>query len=199
MPSARTFTDADIRRVFRVISAKRHKERNKAIFALGIASGARACELASLRVDQVLNSDGEIADEIVLSSEQTKGKRARQLFLGKKARDAVREYLQYRYKVVDLRQISEKNYRTCVPLFATQKAQGFSANSLVGYFSRLMREAGIRGASSHSCRHTFATSLAEKGVSPSVLQKLLGHTQLSVTQKYITVGAHTLRKAVDLI
>lgn len=199
MPSARTFTEADIKKVFRLIAAKRHKERNKAIFALGIASGARACELASIRVDQVLNNDGEIADEVVLSSEQTKGRRARQLYLGGKARDAVKEYLKYRYKVANLREINEKNFRTCVPLFATQKAQGFTANSLVGYFSRLMKEANIRGASSHSCRHFFATSLAEKGVSPSVLQKLLGHTQLSVTQKYITVGAHTLRKAVDLI
>ena len=35
--------------------------------------------------------------------------------------------------------------------------------------------------SSHSLRHTYATRSIEAGVTPVVLQKLMGHTDISIT------------------
>jgi integrase/recombinase XerD len=55
------------------------------------------------------------------------------------------------------------------------------------------------GASSHSGRRTFITTLASKGVSVRVLQSLSGHRCLASTQCYIDVNDDMKRKAVELV
>jgi integrase len=85
------------------------------------------------------------------------------------------------------------------PLFGTQKRKGFTANTLCQHFHYLYKQAGIEGASSHSGRRTFITTLANKGVGVRVLMELAGHRSIAVTQKYIDVNPGMLRKAVELI
>ena len=65
-------------------------------------------------------------------------------------------------------------------------------------FREIYKEAGIRGASSHSGRRTFITNLAAKGISVRVLAALAGHASISTTQRYIDVNDHQLRAAVEL-
>ena len=65
-------------------------------------------------------------------------------------------------------------------------------------FGRVYAEAGIDGASSHSGRRGFITTLAHKGVSPKVLMTLAGHKHLSTTQRYIDVNDELLLEAVEL-
>ncbi len=45
----------------------------------------------------------------------------------------------------------------------------------------LYNEFGIVGISTHSLRHTFGTRCIEAGMNPVVVQKLMGHTDVSVT------------------
>ena len=47
--------------------------------------------------------------------------------------------------------------------------------------SKILDKLGIEHMSSHSLRHTYATSSIEAGVTPVVLQKLMGHTDVSIT------------------
>lgn len=44
---------------------------------------------------------------------------------------------------------------------------------------------GIGHLSPHDMRRTFATNLAEKGISLEKLQRILGHQDIKTTQKYI--------------
>ena len=37
----------------------------------------------------------------------------------------------------------------------------------------------------HMCRHTFCTNIAEEGVDINLIQKLMGHTDVKTTQKYM--------------
>jgi len=85
------------------------------------------------------------------------------------------------------------------PLFKSQKGAAFSSNSATQLFQRLYERAGLIGATSHSGRRTFITSLAQKGVGVRVLASLAGHRNISITQRYIDVNDDMLRKAVDLI
>lgn len=50
-------------------------------------------------------------------------------------------------------------------------------------FQPLLEKAGLanEGFTIHSLRHTFATTLAEKGVHPSTAQKMLGHSDIRMT------------------
>jgi site-specific recombinase XerD len=59
--------------------------------------------------------------------------------------------------------------------------------------------AGIDGASSHSGRRTFATSLSSRGASIRVLMKILGHRNISTTIGYVDASDDMLRRAVELV
>ncbi len=60
MPQASVLSDADIRRVFRVIETTRYAERNRVAFMLSIYAGMRVGEIAALKVSDVINQYGEV-------------------------------------------------------------------------------------------------------------------------------------------
>ena len=78
------------------------------------------------------------------------------------------------------------------------RERGFTPNTAAQHFLTMYRGADIDGASSHSGRRTFITSLANKGVGVRVLMSLAGHQSMSTTQSYIDVNAELMRKAVEL-
>ena len=54
--------------------------------------------------------------------------------------------------------------------------------------------AGVPEVSPHRLRHTFATRLANLGVSVLTIQKLLGHDKLSTTQRYVHIADKTVEQ-----
>lgn len=65
-------------------------------------------------------------------------------------------------------------------------------------FKKRVLAAGLRSELHfHSLRHTFATWLVREGVSIYEIQKLLGHSNIAVTQIYSHVGTAELQKAVE--
>ena len=85
------------------------------------------------------------------------------------------------------------------PLFVSKWGKAMSPNSLVQVFGRFYKLAGLSNASSHSGRRSFLTGLAHKGVNVRVLAALAGHKNISTTQRYIEVGEHQLRAAVEMV
>jgi integrase/recombinase XerD len=69
----------------------------------------------------------------------------------------------------------------------------------LSYFYNFMLQAGIEGASSHSGRRTFITTLANKGIGVRVLMALAGHRHMSTTQRYIDLNDEMLKVAVNLV
>jgi integrase len=67
-------------------------------------------------------------------------------------------------------------------------------------FKAYVRTAGLNGRLHfHSLRHTFATWLVQDGVNIYEVQKLLGHSSISVTQIYSHLVAAELHSAVERI
>lgn len=65
------------------------------------------------------------------------------------------------------------------------------------WIKRLVSDAGIeKKISWHSGRHSFGTNLIAHGVDVSVASKLLGHTSLANTQRYIKVNEEMKAKAI---
>ena len=150
--------------------------------------GLRVCELANLRVSDVVNENGEIRDLLYLDAAQTKGSEVRRVFVGKRAKSALKRYLQSNTSVLQ---------RTF--LFNTQKSMRFNTNALTQLIKRLYERSGIRGASSHSGRRSFITNLANKGVNVRVIAELASHKSIQTTQRYIEASETTLANAVDLL
>ena len=59
--------------------------------------------------------------------------------------------------------------------FLRKRVQRFSANTATQHLQRLYARAGIAGATSHSGRRTWLTTLSQKGVSVFVLADMAGH------------------------
>ena len=188
MKQARTLSDKQLKQVLAHCSTRRHAARDRAIVLVSHLAGLRAKEIALLTVHNVRGEDGAIREEFVLSPQQTKGRKARRVFLSTKLRTELAAYLKH-----------AKLRRTCEALFQSQKGAAFSANTLCQLLLRIYDAAGFGDATSHSGRRTLITSLAAKGVSVRVLQEIAGHSSLAVTQRYIDVNDEQMRRAVELI
>ena len=199
MSQAKVLTEKEIKKVVKLIDSKRHATRNRCMFLLTHGSGMRVGEVASLRIQDVLASDGSIKSEVYLSAEQTKGSKGRTVYLSDKMRDEIKLYLKTRFKLNDLLAVTLTDISRA--LFANQKDchRGFSASTACQMFHYWYKEAKIEGASSHSGRRGFITNLANKGVHVRILQELAGHSSIAVTQKYIDVNHDKLRIAVEML
>ena len=189
MAQAKTLTKDELARVLDYIDTRRFAQRNRAMMLLTHLAGLRIGEVACLRWSDVINTDGTVKEEIRLLPDMTKGRHARTVFVNIKLREELQAYAA-QAKCVD------RSY----PFFASQKSilTGFSANSLAQTFALLYAGAGLEGASSHSGRRTFATSLSSKGASIRVLMKLMGHRNISTTIGYVDASDDMLRRAVEL-
>lgn len=66
-------------------------------------------------------------------------------------------------------------------------------------WKKLRKTADLEHVTLHHLRHNFASQLVLKGVALHVVSKLLGHTDLSTTQIYLSVRTDDEIEAVNLL
>ena len=66
------------------------------------------------------------------------------------------------------------------------------------FWKRVIKEADLENVRVHDLRHTYASHLVSKGLSLSIVGKLLGHTQAATTQRYAHLADEPLRQATDM-
>jgi site-specific recombinase XerD len=64
-------------------------------------------------------------------------------------------------------------------------------------FSHLVRSRGLKNATVHTLRHTFASHLVMNSVDLYTVQKLLGHSSIKTTEIYAHLAPDFLRSAMD--
>jgi integrase/recombinase XerD len=120
---------------------------------LSFKAGLRAKEIAELTWSMITDASGEIADAIALQNLASKGKNGgRTIPLHGELREAL----------VALRTTRDDKARANHPVIYSERARGYSAAAVAVWFHTRFRELGVQGASSHSGRRTFITSLAKK-------------------------------------
>jgi integrase/recombinase XerD len=117
---------------------------------------------------------------------QTKGDVARTIYLNEKIQSLLQSWTDAMWSG-DSKQF----------VFESQKGGCFNTNALTQLIRSIYIEAGFKGASSHSGRRKFVTTLHDRGVPVRHIQKLVGHAHLSTTQAYIDAPESKLKDAVS--
>jgi integrase/recombinase XerD len=177
---AKVLTESEFRRAVNAMKKEAHAKRNVALLYCSHGLGFRAKEMASLRIRHVLDDDGILLDEFNLDASMTKGGKQRSAYLtNQKVADAILDYLNER------RNADGIVFNYDAPLFRSQKGGQFTPNTLQQLFHRMYSKARLQGASSHSGRRTFATTLIEKGVDIKAVSTLMGHASIAMTARYV--------------
>ncbi|MFQ5646646.1 MAG: tyrosine-type recombinase/integrase, partial [bacterium] len=160
----------------------RFGSRDRAVMELLYGTGLRVSELVRLNCVDLERNQGYIT---VLG----KGKKERLAVCPGKAQAALASYLAAR---------DGFNPKNTDALFLNKYGARISVRSiqrLVGKY--LQRAAIIKQASPHTLRHAFATHLLDGGANLRDVQELLGHENLSTTQKYTHVSLDRLMEVYD--
>jgi integrase/recombinase XerD len=155
------------------LSKTRHSERDLAIYLVTCKAGLRIGTVAGLLLSDVLDESGKVKEVVILRKCITKGSKTITAFFSHpELREALSAYLKVRR--------GRSPY-----LFVNQKNQAFTPNSLSITMLRHYQKAGLEGASSHSGRRQYASALLKSGVDIVALSKLMGHSSITTTQKYV--------------
>lgn len=141
--------------------------RETAVIMFMVDTGVRLTEMTNIRQCDFNMTTGKV--KII----DGKGGKDRTVIAGVKVRRAIIAY-----------------YRTLPPqtdptaaLFQTAFGSKFTRDGLAEFFKRLSRKTGIR-VSAHALRRTFAILSLRAGMSPLVVQDLMGHADLTMTKHY---------------
>ena len=94
----------------------------------------------------------------------------------------------------------EANGGPDLPLIRSKSGKRLGSRQIQLNFARWLKQADItRPMSVHSCRHTFATRLYQKTGDLYLVQRALGHRQITTTEIYARVSDDRLRRAVGRV
>jgi integrase/recombinase XerD len=157
--------------------------RDKAMLELLYATGIRVSELISLE-----NSDINLSMDFIKIRDL---KKERLIPFGTKAHNALTEYILNSRDV--LLENNESDYFFVNCSGSQMSRQGFW--KLIKTYTKM---AGIEAdITPHTLRHSFAAHLVENGAELKAVQEMLGHSDISTTQIYLSNAQNHLRDVYD--
>ena len=155
--------------------------RERVLLQTAYACGLRISELLSLQVTDIDSA------RMVVNVRQGKGAKDRQVPLSARL-------------LAELRGWWCVHRRRPWLFCGARKAEPVSTSYVQRMCKQVVTRAKLRKpASMHTLRHSYATHLLEAGVDVVTLQKLLGHTSLSTTARYLHLSARQMQKMPDLL
>lgn len=153
-----------------------HKHATYLAALLGLDAGLRHSEILGVRWCDVRFEDGETG-ALVVNNRRWRGQdgppksgRARRVPLSPRLREALLT--------------QPRSLRSQHVLFTYKGTPINSHMVLAHWFDEAERAASVRGGV-HILRHTFATDALRSGVNLRVVQKLLGHSSIDITERYL--------------
>jgi integrase/recombinase XerC len=176
--------------------------RDRALILTSLLSGLRADELLRANIGDIRRSEDGAVIHV-----RGKGGKDRRIPVEPTLVDVLENYLDdraVRFPTTAKRRSSPESglaaWPPTAPLFVGSDGDRITRGTLQYRVLRAFRRAGVdrdraRGALVHGLRHTFATELADAGVSVYTLMKLLGHESMVTSQRYVTAAGTETRSA----
>lgn len=177
-------SEAEKRKLLKALRSGSSTEasRDRAIFELFLGTGIRLQELVSLDVEDIDLAARQLRVRAKGGSQQVK-------FLKSNLRSLLRAYLKQRRKA------DVGRYRA---LFLSNRGSRLSQRQVARRLEHWLGMAGIaKKLSPHALRHTFATHLYSRTGDILVVQRALGHRDLSTTLIYTHLVDSQLENAIE--
>jgi integrase/recombinase XerD len=174
-------TDKEARRFLGLLDKPGVKKRTLFMaFSLMWRLGLRVSEVCDLRLSDLNLEQGSLLV-------RGKGKKQRRLPVGNGLEGLLKDYL------TDLR---PRYANGCNRLLVSYTGDPLSADSLRRSFTRYAERANIKGTP-HTLRHSFATKAAREGIHILYLQKLLGHSSVTITERYFHSNFEDMQRELE--
>ena len=170
--------------------------RNRGLFMLGVSTGGRISELLSLRVGDVYQNKKPVTDLLYTKRIVKGGEVSRSVPVnadGRRSIDALVNWHRAHYRsVASKRPFFPSRHKSGTVPMHRQTAHAILKTAFI--------EAGLNGhIATHSLRKSFAQRLYDKTGDIYMVQELLGHKNISTTQKYLGVNYADAKAAVEAI
>jgi integrase/recombinase XerC len=160
--------------------------RDRAILELFYASGIRLSELVALDLEDV-----DLSGRMVRV--MGKGRKERIVPFNKSTEKSLRKWYADRSLLTTSDAHRRRTSDRGMPLFVNARGGRLTGRSVQRLVARYVASCSTRfGISPHALRHSFATHLLQAGADLRAIQELLGHVQLSTTQRYTHVNVAQL-------
>ena len=164
------YSDDDIKTLLRKpkISECSYTEyRTYVIINVLISTGIRRSSLLNIKLEDIQ------WNKQLIKLSHTKNKQVHYVSMNNHLVKILKEWLKYRVGDND-------SY-----LFTTQTGDKLKAITITSSISTYNRSRGVHTTSVHSFRHYYAMKLVSSGVDIYTVSKLLGHSNISITQNYL--------------
>lgn len=162
--------------------------RDRAVLELLYSAGVRVSELVALNYADV---DLKLGTLRVMG----KGGVERIAYMGSHALTALGAYNEWVESVFVTDNVTTKSR---APLFCGRGSGRLTTRTVQRIVKKYVSKSKIdKRPTPHSLRHTFATHLLDAGLDLRAIQELLGHKNLSTTQRYTKVSIEGLMESYD--
>lgn len=182
-------TEDEITAILRVPDRRTLKgKRDYALLLLMFSTGLRKAEVCHLRLEHITTYRNQSVVDVI-----GKGEKHRRVALNRDVMEAIMDYqktLKQRFITEGAENAAEGSEGK--PLFFTLGEHGNCTirpltHKAVDCLLRRVKKVGLitKRVTPHTTRHTFATTLLDKGVDLKTVQELLGHSHIRTTEKYL--------------
>lgn len=160
--------------------------RDKAMFKFLLSTGVRFCEMANITIEQYKKAmQGNREIDLAV----TKGDKGGKIFINQSTEQAIERYLRVRDD-------------DCPYLFVSYQNHRLSDNCVSQTIKSTARRAGLKywnELSCHCLRAACATIMSDKNVPVATISKVLRHSSLAVTTRYIKTSQDNINNATALM
>ena len=174
------FTVSDVRAMLDVAKASRNPLREQALIALLLDTGSRIGEAMTLTLQAIRWQDGSILLD---------GKTGeRTVPMGRKCKQALKRYID-RERTASSTAVQD--------VFLNRFGRPLPSTAATQQLALIAKRAGVEASKlgPHTFRHTFAVSFIRAGGDAFTLQRILAHTTLEMTRRYVHLADSDLREA----
>ena len=190
MPKAKSipmdyFEEWEVKKILEKVEFREKYEINKLrlelLIEMGYTTGMRLNEMLNLKVEKCINMDKFMI--------RWKWDRDRLVFITDRIKLLLLRYLVVRNKPLPWTWWYYNDDKGWV--FISHQPDSFgeklSEQTVCGLFKKYRNEIKGKKFSCHCLRHSFATNLLSKGVDLRMIQELLGHSDITTTQRYLHI------------